>query len=174
MFRTASLTISAVTALSIAIAPSPATADPDAGDIAAVVAGLAVIGILAKAASDRNDRRNSPAVAESADDFGRLGSFDDYSGTRIIDGELRRHDEPRQWGKHRGYKKQPLPERCLREVDTGHRDRLVYLTRCLERSYKFAAKLPVACERLVRTDRRRVSVYSARCLARDGWRVASR
>ena len=164
MKRISSLAMSAVTALGLALTPMPAAADGE--DIAKALAGIVVLGLIAKSVDDRRDRNE---VARSETFYGR-NTLDDR---RVIDGEIRWIDRPHQ-SKRQGFKKRPLPERCLRIVDTGRRDRLVYGKRCLQRNFKFSRKLPEACKRLVRTDRGLRTVYGARCLRRDGWRVASR
>lgn len=170
MTRFANLAVSAATALSIALAPAQANAAPDGEDIARGLAGLLVLGIVAKAASDRNDRRTRSRTVTNNRNVYEFDSIDNRN-RRIIEGDLRRIDGPKRG---RGYKKARLPDRCLRIVDTGRRDRLVYGSRCLNRSFKHASKLPDRCERLVRTRRGLRTVYAARCLARDGWRVARR
>ncbi len=171
MTRFSNLALSAATALGLALAPVPAAAGPDREDIARAVAGAVVLGIIAKAVSDKDNRRTNRTINQNSR-IPQLGSIDDRRNTRIIEGDLRRQQHSNT-GK-RGYKKAKLPDRCLRVVDTARRDRLVYGTRCLERSYKFARKLPQSCERFVRTNRGLLSVYAARCLARDGWQVARR
>ncbi len=175
MTSIAKLAVTAATALGIAISPVPAAADGE--DVAKVLAGIAILGILAKAADDRKDRRAAETVKvhDAWPERTRFGSIDQPYDGRTVRGELRRPDEARR-GKVTGYKKKnPLPDRCLLVLDADRgRDRLVYGQRCLERSYKFARKLPEHCQTLVRTDRGRRVVYGARCLARDGWRVARR
>lgn len=195
MTRFANLALSAATALGIAFAPVPAVAGPDAEDIAKALAGIALLGIIAKAASDRDDRRSSAAVTQ--DRYPRLGLIEERDHreraredmldrfpilngvrerdrrNRIIEGEFRGRDD---WGRDRKqkYKKARLPDRCLRVVETNRYDQLVYGTRCLETRFKYSNRLPQRCERFVRSNRGLVSVYDARCLAQDGWRVASR
>ena len=167
MTRFCSFALSAVTALSLSVAPAPAAAD--GSDVAKVLAGLAVIGILAKAADDRRDRRKATAQTTY---YPQYDSLDHRAGKRAIDGELRRLDQPRH---ARNFKKRPLPDRCLRVLDNDRgRDRLVYASRCLNRNYQFASRLPDYCQRFVRTSRGTRVVYGSRCLARDGWRVARR
>jgi len=73
-----------------------------------------------------------------------------------------------------GFKRRPLPDQCLRIVDTRRGDRLVYGERCLNRTYRHADKLPTACTRYIRTNRGLRPVFGARCLAGDGWQVARR
>jgi len=175
MTSIAKLAVSVATALGIAVAPVPAAADTE--DVAKVLAGIAVLGIIAKAVDDRNDRRSAETVTSSDawSDRTRFGSIDQPYDGRTVRGELRRPDDLRH-GKVTGYKKNdPLPDRCLLVLDADRgRDRLVYGQRCLERSYKFANKLPEQCQTLVRTDNGRRVVYGAQCLAQDGWRVARR
>ena len=89
-------------------------------------------------------------------------------------GTIRPYKPYRSHGKRHGIKKRPLPDRCLRWVNTGRGDRLAYGARCLNRNYRHASKLPRRCETLIRTNRGYRAVYGARCLARDGWRVARR
>lgn len=173
MNRFASITAAAIAAAGIAITPAPAAA-ADGQDIAKIIAGIAVAGIIAKAIDDRKDRKEA-ARAETVTEFGRFGSGQD--SRRVIDGSIRPFhgdDDGRGPKFGRGYKQQALPEQCLVTVETGRGDRLAYGAHCLDRRYKFADKLPSACETVVRTPRGFRSVYGARCLARDGWRVAGR
>lgn len=157
----------------------PAPARADANDLARVLAGVAAVAIIAKAIDNR--RRDDSDGRTFA---GRLGPIEhddggykyyDGHGRRIIDGRIRDYDPHRHGPKaKRGYKKRPLPEACLRTVETRRGDRLAYSARCLERKYRHASKLPGHCETLVRTRRGYRAVFGARCLARDGWRVARR
>jgi|GEM_PF-3557070 len=161
----AKLSVTFAAACAIGLTPVQATADTD--DVAKVLAGIAVLGILAKAAENRSERKK--ARDTTPQEWSRYNQFE------TIDGELRRYGEPRQKKTH-GYKKNnPLPDRCLFVLDTDRgRDRLVYGQRCLARSYKFTKKLPEQCKRLVRTDNGRRVVFGARCLQADGWKVARR
>ncbi len=180
MNRLATATVTAVTAISLLMAPQQAAAE--ASDVAKVIAGIAAVAIIAKAAEKRNDRRKEKSTVGA----GRLGSARDYGDVyrddrrtydrndrRIIDGRIRDYG---QYGpkNQRGYKKQALPSACLRTVETSRGNQTAYLAQCLERKYKFANKLPRSCETLIRTPRGFRSVYGARCLARDGWKVAQR
>ena len=170
------LAIAAAAAISLAAAPMAASAAPDNEDIARTLAGLAILGIVAKAASDRKERRSSVS-RDSNVDYGRIEDdqyYDRFDDRRVIRGEIDRGDYRRGPKDARGYKRAALPERCLLNVDTGRRDFLAYGSRCLQRNYKFARKLPQDCEWQVRTDRGIRNVYDARCLRRDGWRVAGR
>ena len=169
MTRIKSFAVAAVAALGITFTPAPVAAD--SSDLAKALAGLAVLGIIAKTVDDRKDRRRAAAAAEQRSQ--KSWSLDDRRGTRIIDGELRPRDWTRQ-NRHINARSQPLPDRCLRVADTNRRDRLVYVKRCLNKRFDFAQHLPGACERQIRTSRGVRTVYGARCLRRDGWQVASR
>ncbi len=164
MLRFTKLALTGVTALGLAMTPVSASANED---LAKVLAGLAILGITAKIIDDRNDRRR-----KSTSTVSRFDTIE--GGRRVIDGDLRRLDRDRGVRSPRGARKTPLPDRCLRILDTSRGDRLVYGERCLNRNYAFANKLPDRCERLVRTDRGLRTVYGSRCLARDGWKVARR
>ena len=167
MKRLTTLTAAALAAIGITLAPAPAAADGE--DIAKIIAGLAVAGIVAKAIDNRRERKSTVATH---------GSFGNryIDGRRMIDGEVHRYYREGNRGPKagRGYKKHALPERCLRWVETSRGKRLAYGQRCLNRHYKFANKLPETCETVIRTSRGFRAVYGARCLRRDGWRVASR
>ena len=168
MTRMKSLGIAAVTAFGIALTPMPAAADTS--DVAKVLGGLAVLGIIAKTVDDRRDRKKAAAAAQrrnawrTIENSGRDGAFR---------GELRRIDDKRKTKVNKA-KKRALPDRCARIAETGRRDRLVYLNRCLKRNYKHANRLPEFCKREIRTSRGLRTVYGAGCLRRDGWKVARR
>ena len=155
-------------ALFVGLSLTPAQADGD--DLARAILGIAAVGIIAKAIDDRNDRRRKNASTVGAS---RLGSVEQNSrfGGRIIDGRIRPY-EPESAHTKRGFKKQPLPQRCLRVVETARGDRLAYGARCLNQNFRFASRLPDQCETAVRTNRGFRTVFGARCLRRDGWNVA--
>ena len=164
------MTAAALAAVGIAFTPAPASADGE--DIAKIIAGLAVAGIIAKAIDDRNDR------GSAIKSHGDVLRYDDrYTDRRrVIDGKVYRYhrDDRRGPKAGRGYKKHALPDRCLLWVETSRGKRLAYGQRCLNRHYKFANKLPERCETVIRTNRGFRPVFGARCLRRDGWRVAGR
>lgn len=168
MTRIKNLTIAAFTALGLTMTPAQVSADAE--DIAKVVAGVAVLGLIAKSINDRNDRKNE---AVTTTQFGRVDALDNRNGTRILRGNINRPGAFERRNKSK-YKRAALPERCLRTLDTNRRDRLVYPHRCLKRNYKYASRLPQSCERQIRTDRGLRTVFMARCLAKKGWRVARR
>ena len=149
--------------------PTPTKADSD--DLAKALAGIAAVAIIARAIDDRNDRKSKKTVGA-----GRLGPIErgySYDTRRVIDGTIRPYH--RQGPKpRRGFKRRPLPQNCLRVVETDRGDRLAYGSRCLNRNFGFASRLPQSCETVVRTPRGFRAVYGARCLRRDGWNVARR
>ncbi len=169
MRRLTPFTLAIAAAFGIALTPAPAAADRS--DIAKIIAGLAVAGIVAKAIDDRKDRKraNSAQITQP-----RYNSFDNRHGGISIDGTLRRPGEQPVLRGNRGYKNYALPDQCLRILDTSRGDRRVYGSRCLQRNYAFANKLPRGCAIQVRTDRGNRTVYGRRCLSRDGWQVAGR
>lgn len=167
MTRLTPFTLAIVAAFGIAVAPAPAAADSD--DVAKIIAGLAVAGIVAKVIDDRKDRKR--AATQQTNQWRPYNdSFDQPRRNRTIDGNLRRLDDGRR--SNRGYKQYALPDQCLRILDTARGDRRVYARHCLKRNYAFANRLPQACEIKVRTNRGVRTVYGRRCLARDGWQVA--
>lgn len=161
--------------LSLALAAT--TADPvkaDADELAKALLGIAAVAIIAKSVDDRRERRRT-AVQETETIVGasRLGSLDRPHAGRALQGTISRIDR-RGPGARRGYKKTPLPQACLRIVNTGRRDRVAYGGRCLNRNFRFASRLPSRCETAVRTNRGLRTVYGERCLRREGWSVARR
>lgn len=180
MTRFTSFAAAALAAAGLALAPTPSAA-ADGDDLAKIIAGIAVAGIVAKVIDDRKDRKErkeAERVAE-AKDFGRFGSSRDgyRNDRRIIEGEIRpyhRYDDRRGPRFGQNFKKKPLPRQCLVRVETSRGDRLAYGANCLDRRFDYARRLPQSCETAVRTERGIRTVYGARCLARDGWRVATR
>lgn len=172
----------AVATLAIAIALAlPAPARSETSDVAKVIAGIAAMAIIAKAIDHDSGTKKSATVGA-----GRLAATRSYDGRsyddrydygrygRTIEGRIRPYDNHGGPKAGRGYKSEPLPDRCLRVVETGRRDHLAYGSDCLDHSFKFASKLPRGCETAVRTPRGFSAVYGARCLEREGWRVRTR
>ena len=166
MTRMKSLAVAAVAAFGITVTPMPAAAD--SSDVAKVLGGLAVLGIIAKVADDRRDRRREAAsqaqIQRQVIETGRREN--------LLQGELRRaHD--RKIHRRQSFKNKRLPERCLRIAETFRGDRLVYAKRCLNRHFQHANRLPDRCERRIETHRGIRTVFGTRCLRRQGWNVAS-
>ncbi|MDA8585354.1 hypothetical protein N9L47_03695 [Rhodobacteraceae bacterium] len=163
------LAVAAVTAFGISLTPVPAVAD--GRDVAKVIGGLAVLGIIAKVIDDRNDRNDS-AVVSSQGQFRAAPVINNRSN--VTTRTLRRTDRDRVNTRRAQFKRRALPDRCLRTVDTRRGDRFVYVQRCLNSNFQFASRLPDHCQTSIRTNRGFRSVYGARCLSRDGWRVSTR
>lgn len=180
MNRFATFAATALAATGIAFAPAPASA-LEGNDLAKIIAGVAVAGIIAKAIDNKNDKkRDARAAAAQKKEFGRFGTTNDRyrDAPRSIEGTIRPYRQD-DWGRKgpkfgKGYKQQALPRQCLLTVETGRGDRLAYGSYCLNQNYRFANKLPTSCETAVRTPRGIRTVYGARCLSQDGWRVAGR
>ncbi len=170
MSRLMKTLVAGATALGLIFTPITASAGPDRDDIAKALAGLVILGITAKAIDNRNDRRDRARSVSRQPDF---RAIEQPQNRRIIEGQLRR---PGDFSARvdQGFKRRPLPDQCLRIVDTRRGDRLVYGERCLNRTYRHADKLPTACTRYIRTNRGLRPVFGARCLAGDGWQVARR
>ncbi len=166
MTRIKNIAIAGLAALGLSLAPLPAAAE-DRDDVAKALLGLAAIGLIAKAARDRDDRNDRAVQWQN--------NSGNWQSNRTIEGRILR---PNDWrdgqSAKKKYKRRALPQSCLRIVDTNRRDRLAYERRCLNRNYQHASRLPRDCQVRVRTNRGVQVVYGARCLARDGWRVASR
>ncbi|MBT8458651.1 MAG: hypothetical protein HKP37_12595 [Boseongicola sp.] len=151
---------------------APARADND--DLAKALLGIAAVAIIAKTVDDRRDRRKAAAIeSEATIGASRLGSLKRPHAGRAFNGTISRFDRHGPKAR-RGYKKTPLPQNCLRIVNTGRGDRVAYGGRCLNRKFRFASKLPERCETFVHTNRGIRTVYSERCLRREGWNVARR
>lgn len=156
MKRITSFVLASATAFSLAFTPAPATADAE--DVAAAIAGIAVLGLIAKAASDRDDDRR---VVNQR--------YNSVSNQRIIEGQI--INRPVDTRAQR-VKRAALPHRCVRQLRTRQGLRPVYGQRCLNQRYQFTSSLPQQCQRLVRTSQGVRTFFSHNCLARDGWNVA--
>lgn len=127
-----------------AITTAPARADED---VAKVLAGLAVIGILSKVLKDNDKDR---VVARSDQSI--------WKGTK--------HDTRRIPPRHK-YKR--APRRCIREQWTHRGVRDVYGARCMKRHAQYAP--PRQCLRRVETRTGVRKFYAPRCLRKNGWRA---
>ncbi|MEO1537624.1 MAG: hypothetical protein AAFR73_07815 [Pseudomonadota bacterium] len=167
MNRFAKLAISGLTALSLSLGTVPAAqAAPDGEDLAKVLAGLAVVGLIAHAANDR-DKKTTQTTQTSRTVTKEYGSIEHGEPTRIIEGTIRRPSD-----QYQGVRRAALPDQCVRIVSTSRGDRTVYGARCLKQDYIYANQLPQACKLQIRTNNRIRNAYGANCLRRDGWQVA--
>ncbi|EPX77781.1 hypothetical protein [Litoreibacter arenae] len=108
-------------------------------DVVKIIAGLALLGILANAAKDRNrevvtQNQHRPRYSKP--------------------------NRPRQT-------KKVAPRRCLREQWTHRGKRDVYGARCMENRAQHA--LPRNCKRQVETRRGVRNFYTPNCLRKNGW-----
>lgn len=128
---------------------APARADED---VLKVIAGLVVLGAIAKAVDDRKDRK-AARVARS-------------------------HQQPayQQPRKHRHQKvlrqqrrAKAAPQHCLRNQWTHRGERQVYGARCMQKNAR--AQLPQNCLRQAKTNSGPRYFYTKRCLSNNGWRI---
>jgi len=152
----------AVTASTLALSPVasvPARA-ADTRDIVGAIIGIAAIGAIAHQINkNRKEQRGQPDRRKTYDD-----------------GRHWRHDDRRGYGRDRRDAR-VLPGQCLRILDGGRHDGIVFPESCLRQSGVHYGQLPRHCETQIRTYRGTVDVYPARCLARAGWtlpRIAQR
>lgn len=165
MNRILSFAMASATAFSLAFTPAPAAA-ADGEDIAAAIAGIAVLGLIAKAAKDKRDDRKAATVSRQT----THNRVVNHNG-RIIEGNIITN---RNAHGLRQIKRVSLPHRCVAQLRTRNGLRPVYGQRCLNQRYAHTASLPQHCERLVDTRRGVQTFFGANCLARDGWNVAQR
>ena len=148
MFRRSIATLLSAALVATSVSTAPARADED---VAKVLGGLVVLGLIAKAIDDRNDRKRDVR----------------HSGTIVHppvvhrDPGLRRHPIKR----HRKI----APQRCLRETWTHRGTRTVYGARCMQRFSQ--AQLPHRCLRENQTRSGPRYFYTRNCLSQYGWKV---
>lgn len=136
--------IAALLSLSLgltAMTTAPARADED---VAKILAGLAVIGILSQ-------------VLKNDDDRGRVvtrGYNEKYNGSK---------------SRKKRQKAKVAPRRCLQEQWTHRGNRDVYGARCMKRHAQ--AKPPSNCLRRVETRNGVRKFYAPNCLRKNGWRA---
>lgn len=149
MFKkyTASLLSAAIVATSLTTAPARADSD-----VAKVLGGLVIIGALAKALDDKNDRNRHRST-------GTIVKPHVSSRSRI-------HTQ-RTHRSHRGAK--IANRRCLSQTWTHRGARQVYGARCLQGSVR--AQLPQNCLRKNHTNNGPRHFYGRECLIQHGWRA---
>jgi len=124
-----------------AMTTAPARADED---VVKIIAGLAVLGILANAAKD-NTRE---VVTQRA--------------------PKPRHPQPVRKQKVQKARK-VAPSRCLQQQWTHSGSREVYGAGCMQKNTRHA--LPRNCQRRIETRRGVQSFYMPNCLRNNGWRA---
>ncbi|RVT83170.1 hypothetical protein DXV76_13010 [Rhodobacteraceae bacterium CCMM004] len=143
-----------LTAAALAWAPvgaGPARAADD--DLAKILGGLAILGIVGKVLNDREDRKRA-AQADTVD--------------------RDRHYRDDRWKDRDSHARRTLPRECLHILDTERGLRRVYGKRCLQRTMANAHRLPRHCERWVYAYGRERPAYGARCLRQAGWTAERR
>lgn len=149
----------ALTGATIALSPvasAPAMAGDRNSDLAKILGGLAVLGIVGKVIDNANDDDDDDDRAEAR--------------PRDHDRKFRRHGRKR----HGWHRRADLPRRCLHRVETRHGPRRVFGKGCLRRNFDQVHRLPDRCETTVYAYGRDRGVYKARCLRRSGWTTARR
>lgn len=140
MTRKLIATVLSAALIATSFTTAPARADED---VAKVLGGLVVLGLIAKAIDDRNDRK------------------------RKATGHVTYPPVAKPHRPHRPVK--VAPRECLRETWThrGYRD--VYSARCLKRHSR--VQLPQSCLRQNHTNSGPRFFYTPYCLRKQGWRV---
>lgn len=141
--------------LSIALAATSFTVTPARADedVAKIIAGLALLGIIAHSAKKDRRRETAPVTRRGyRHGHGHVGT----SPRRIGKVAPRRHVKV-------------APRDCQRAQWTHRGERIVYGARCLQRNVK--ARLPQDCLRQARTNSGPRFFYTQRCLRKSGWRA---
>ncbi len=147
--------LTAVTATALALGPvatAPASA-ADTKDVLGALLGIAALAAIAHEVKENKAERNRTTRRVYNDD----GYY--YGGDGYRD---------RSWDR-RDRQAKVLPGECLRVLDNGRHDGIVFPARCLSRNGVRTRELPDRCETQVRTREGRIDVYRARCLADAGW-----
>lgn len=140
--KTALIATALAASLALGGAAKPAKA-ATAEEIAAILAGLAIVGVIASATSNKNraqaSTRDAPLTV--------IGRNDGKAQSRNV-----------------------LPADCLVQVRTNRGVRNLAGERCLERNGVRTSRLPDRCEVQVRVDRGVRDAYGQRCLEQAGFR----
>ncbi len=149
------------TVLSLALAATSFTTAPARADedLAKIVGGLVVLGVIAKAIERDRERDKKREAARVSRNHVQPAPI------------IRRHNDRRHGYKrpeHRRHAK-IAPQRCLSHAWTYRGKQPVFEARCMKRHTR--AQLPQDCLRQNRTLHGPRYFYSPRCLRHDGWRV---
>ncbi|WIY27779.1 hypothetical protein [Parasedimentitalea psychrophila] len=146
--------IAFILAASIAITGFSAAPARAGDDVAKLLAGLAVLGILGVAINkDRHQRGTvSRRVVEPA-------VVPVYQRPRPLPPRVTRYD---------------LPEKCLRYFPAFRDGRALLGQKCLRNNYRHVKALPKQCRVTFGKGRRNKSAYKPRCLRRNGYRIVRR
>lgn len=150
--------IAFVLATSIAItglSAAPARADDD---VAKIIAGLAVLGILGATINKNRHRDN---VSRST-----------TNPVTVRPQRPRAHPKPRPLPPR--VTRYDLPGKCLRNVPAFRGGRNLMGQKCLQNNYRHANSLPQQCRVTFWNGRRHKNAFKPRCLRRNGYRIVQR
>ncbi len=144
--------IAFVLATSLAItgfSAAPARADED---VAKIIAGLAVLGLLGAAIN--RDRHRSDYVARAP-----TNPVIVHPQPRPLPPRVARYD---------------LPGKCLRNFPAFRGGRNLMGQKCLQKHYRHARALPQQCRVTFWNGRRHKNAFKPRCLRQNGYRIVRR
>ncbi|NRB16344.1 MAG: hypothetical protein HRU33_01880 [Rhodobacteraceae bacterium] len=144
--------IAFILAASIAITGFSAAPARAGDDVAKLLAGLAVLGILGVAIN--KDRHQRSTVTRRA-----VVPAPVYQRPRPLPPRVTRYD---------------LPEKCLRYFPAFRDGRALLGRKCLRKNYRHVKALPQQCRVTVGNGSRNKSAYKPRCLRRNGYRIVRR
>lgn len=153
MFKTL---IAGLTALSLSLAPGPATATGLSEDeLGQLLFGLVAAGIIGKVI---HDNRNREVPAQQTQHLPRHAPVE--------------RQQPR--GQQHWQGSNVLPSACIRQFDTQRGPQRIFGARCLNNRYHDVRSLPAACEIRLRTYDGPRTGYDPRCLRDYGYRSDQR
>lgn len=144
--------IALILSLSLAVtgfSAVPARADED---VAKVIAGLALLGIIGAAINDRRDDHR-PAVTHNRPNHGHGGQG---YGNRPLPSGVARYDVPAQ---------------CLRVFPRYSQSQKLLGQGCLRKNYRHANRLPHSCKVTFWNGRKHKTGYRPGCLRKNGYRL---
>lgn len=162
--------ISLTAAAAIATAGLSAPARADGEDIAKIIAGIALLGIIAKAVED-DDRDVAPPPTRYPT-YGYTPPR--YAPPRYV---------PPRYIPPRHVPARPVPPRvtrydlpgaCLRSYEVNRKTIRLFGANCLRKNYAYASSLPYACQFQFSTRQGSHTGYEPLCLRERGYRVAGR
>jgi hypothetical protein len=144
--------IAFVLATSIAITGFSAAPARAGDDVAKLLAGLAVLGVLGVAIS--KERRKNRTVSRNTVEPAPV-----HTQPRPLPPRIARYD---------------LPGKCLRYFPAFRDGRNLVGQKCLRNNYRHVNALPQQCRVTFWNGRRHKSAFKPRCLRRNGYRIVQR